>query len=80
MTLAEINNCLRMACTTETLLRGLRLGAVVGTLLMLINHSDRLLDGDAPHPLKILLTYCVPVLVSVWTSVSKDLAAARHSD
>ncbi len=53
--------------------RAAKLAAVVGTLLVLINQWGAV-TGPAPMDwLKVLLTYCVPYLVSTYTSVSKDL-------
>lgn len=51
--------------------RSLRAALLVGTILALINHGDRILamtlDGEAV--VKIMLTYLVPYSVSTWASV-----------
>lgn len=67
-----------LACNRNTLIRALRLALVVGTLLLLINQGDLLWRGEMPNLLKMVLTYCVPFGVSVWTSVAKDREVQRH--
>ena len=42
---------------------------VVGTILTIINHGDSILSGDFPHPLKIILTYFMPYIVTTWGSI-----------
>jgi len=69
-----LKDYLSLAGERETMVRGLRLALVVGSILILINYGDRLIVGEWPPVTKLVLTYCVPFLVSVWTSVSKDLA------
>ena len=41
---------------------------VVGTLLTTINHGDKILMGQYPPLIKVLLTYCVPFCVTTWGS------------
>ncbi len=53
-----------------TLLRALKVSALVGTILILINQGDLLVAGSAPPLWKILLTYTVPYAVSSWSSVA----------
>jgi hypothetical protein len=62
---------LSLAVRRDIVRRSARVAFVVGTLLALINHGDRLLqaDIDASVGLKILLTYLVPYCVSTWASV-----------
>jgi hypothetical protein len=62
--------------------RSLRVALVVGTLLTLINHGDRLLarDLDAMALVKILLTYAVPYCVSTWAAVQALRASAQRPD
>lgn len=62
---------LALARRRDVVLRALRVAAVVGTLLLLINYGDRLfagalLPGDT---FKMLLTYLVPYGVSTWSAV-----------
>lgn len=51
--------------------RATRIALIVGTLIALINHGDRMLTGtmDATAWLKCLLTFCVPYGVSTYSSV-----------
>ena len=59
------------------MLRSAKVALVVGTLLALINHGDKLLDGgfDMEALLKICLTYLVPYAVATWSAVQTTLAA-----
>jgi hypothetical protein len=42
----------------------------VGTVLIVINHGDVLIAGNAPPAIKIILTYCVPYCVTTWGAVT----------
>jgi hypothetical protein len=55
--------------------RSLRVAALVGTLLVVINQGDRLIDREMrPRDwVKIVLTYLVPFCVSTHASVSATL-------
>ncbi len=60
-----------MAREPDVVRRSLRVAAVVGTLLVAINYSDRALAG-ALGPAdwaKMLLTYCVPYGVATYAAV-----------
>ena len=63
---------LEIAGRPDVVRRSLRVAAVVGTLLVLINYADRLLSGQTVPAdwLKMVLTYCVPYAVSTYASVS----------
>jgi hypothetical protein len=68
---------IRLALRKDILARGLKIGAVVGTLLTAINYGDVLIAGEV-LPLmywKILMTYCVPFCVSTYASVEAARAA-----
>lgn len=60
--------------------RAAKLAAVVGTLLVLINQWEAVTGSAAMDWLKVVLTYCVPYLVSTYTSVSKDLTLLRQAE
>jgi hypothetical protein len=63
---------LNLAFSRGTRVRALKLAAVVGTILLLINQWEACV-GEAPVQwAKAILTYMVPYLVSTYTSVSKD--------
>lgn len=50
---------------------------VVGTILVSINHGDAILAGESPETHKIILTYCVPYLVTTWGAITGKLAAVK---
>ncbi|ERS81052.1 hypothetical protein Q672_06985 [Marinobacter sp. EVN1] len=60
--------------------RAAKLAAVVGTLLVLINQWEAVNGAASMDWLKVLLTYCVPYLVSTYTSVTKDLTLLREAE
>ena len=63
---------LAIATERSIVLRALRVAAVVGSILILINHGDALLHGDlsAGRTWRILLTLLVPYCVSTYSSVA----------
>lgn len=70
-------NWLRIAVRRDIVLRGLKVGVVVGMILVAINQGDAILagalSGDALW--KIPMTFCVPYLVSTYASVASVLAS-----
>jgi hypothetical protein len=70
---------LKSAVRKDVVLRGLRVGGIVGTILVAINQGDLLLAGTVPVEAlwKILLTYCVPYCVSTYASVSAIRSASE---
>lgn len=60
--------------------RAAKLAVVVGTLLVLINQWEAVTGFASIDWLKVVLTYCVPYLVSTYTSVSKDLMLLREAE
>jgi hypothetical protein len=69
---------LRMCFGDGTPLRALATAAVVGTLLIMINHGDLMIEGDLPPLTKVALTYCVPYLVTTWGAVTGKRAQWRR--
>lgn len=67
-----VQDWLRLATRPSVVRRALRTAALVGTLLIVINHGDALLHGhiDALGTLKMSLTVLVPYLVSTSSSVA----------
>jgi len=63
---------LKIAMRRDIVLRGLKIGAIIGTILVAINQGDLILTGqlDASAAWKILLTYLVPYCVATYGSVS----------
>lgn len=62
---------LRIATRGTVVRRALALAAIVGPILIAINHGDRLLAGDvdAVRLFKMSLTFLVPYCVSTVSSV-----------
>jgi hypothetical protein len=61
----------QVACRQEIVLSSVRVTAVVGILLNLINQWDAVaaMDPALIHWPRMLLTFCVPYLVSTYASV-----------
>jgi hypothetical protein len=64
--MADVKESLTYAFRPATVWRALRVSAVVGTLLAVINHYDEWIGGDTTtiNLFQIGLTYLVPYLVS----------------
>ncbi|OPX54999.1 hypothetical protein SAMN02745127_02882 [Oceanospirillum multiglobuliferum] len=60
-----------IATEKAILKRSIKVMAIVGTSLMLINHGDRLISNtlETEHIFKIVLTYLVPFSVATYSSV-----------
>lgn len=61
-----------LALRRDIVLRGLRISALVGTILVAINQGNYIVAGIIPVDAiwKIPLTYLVPYLVSTYASVA----------
>ena len=62
---------LNLALRKSVIRRAIKIALIVGCILALINHGDRIIFQDM-NPLdwfKILLTFCVPYCVSTVSSV-----------
>lgn len=57
--------------------RALATAIIVGTILNLINQGDALFSGAPLHWSKLIMTYCVPFMVSTHGAVSARLAALK---
>jgi hypothetical protein len=70
---------LDVALGADVVGRSLKVAAIVGTILALINYWDRLIPYslDLNAWVKIAMTYCVPYCVSSYGSVSAILAQAN---
>lgn len=62
--------------------RSLKFGVVVGTILIVINHGEALVDGDfsAERMLRMGLTVMVPYFVSTSSSVCAMREQAREKE
>ena len=63
----------------DTVGRALKVAAVVGSILILINQGDLVFQGKLPPPWKLLLTYCVPYSVSTYSAASFKVAYRRRT-
>jgi hypothetical protein len=59
-----VREALRIVLRPEHLRQTVTIALVVGTVLAAINHADVILRGDASAGTAIVLTYCVPFIVS----------------
>lgn len=53
---------------------------IVGTVLVGINHGDAIIQGESVSLIKVILTYCVPFLVTTWGAVTGKMSAAKLKD
>ena len=62
---------LQIITRRDVVRRSARVALLVGTILVLINHGDGLIAGQATATdiVKIAMTYCVPYCVSTYASV-----------
>ena len=70
-----------LALSGPVLRQALKIALIVGTLLALINHGERIFSGSLTQEniLQIILTYLVPYSVSTYSSVRAIQAhAASH--
>jgi len=67
----------RLALRKDILTRGIKVAAIVGTLLTAINFGDVLIAGEFLPAMywKISMTYCVPFCVSTYAGVEAARAA-----
>jgi hypothetical protein len=70
-----LNEWLKIAIRRDVVIRGAKVGLIVGTLLTAINHGDLILAGtlDVNSAWKIPLTYLVPYCVSTYAGVEAIL-------
>ena len=63
---------IEIALSPDVVRRSIKVGVLVGTILIAINYGDRLLTGSlaARDWIKMALTYLVPYSVSTYASVS----------
>ena len=66
-----IRDWLRIASTKPIVVRGLKYGLVIGSLLIVINHGNAIIDGsvDSARVIQMMLTLLVPYCVSTASSV-----------
>lgn len=61
-----------LAFSKQVVTRAIKVALIVGTLLALINHGERLfaMSLTGQDYFKVILTYFVPYAVSTWSAVS----------
>ncbi len=69
---------LSLAVSRPVVVRSLKVAMVVGTILALINHGEKIftLTLSSKEALKIILCYFVPYCVSTWSAAGALKAAA----
>ncbi|MFZ8972122.1 MAG: nitrate/nitrite transporter NrtS [Paracoccaceae bacterium] len=65
---------IELSITDGTPRKAFLTACVVGTILTAINHWETLLIGEYPPITKVILTYCVPYVVTTWGSVLGKLS------
>lgn len=70
-----IRNFIEIASQRSIVMRGLKYGLVVGSILIAINHGNAIVEGtvDATHIFQMVLTMLVPYCVSTASSVAAVL-------
>lgn len=66
----------RAAVQRDTVARALKVAAIVGTVLVLINQIDLLSAGHLPPIWQLILTYCVPYCVSTYSAAAFKVSFA----
>ncbi|MEQ8661730.1 MAG: nitrate/nitrite transporter NrtS [Gammaproteobacteria bacterium] len=79
MTTTTLREAAQLAASPAVVRRSARVALVVGSVLVAINHGDRLLGGSlsGTDGVKIVLTYCVPYCVSTYAAVGAMLQMRR---
>ena len=70
-----------IASSRKVLIPAIRIAVIVGTVLALINHGDKIFNMalSLNDCLKIILTYLVPYCVSTWSAVAA-IRASKNDD
>ena len=64
---------------SATIRRSIKVSAVVGTVLILINHWDKITAMTAPPAWQVALTYAVPFLVSAHSEAMASRKTGGHA-
>ncbi len=78
----KTNIWVETALRPEVLRRSWRVSLLVGTILVIINYSDRLFTGNmvSIDYIKIVMTYCVPFCVSTHASVNAIMEQQKDTE
>jgi hypothetical protein len=79
---AVMREWLRLAADPTVVRRGLAFSAVVGTVLVAVNHGDALMQGDISimRAVKMIVTMLIPYCVSTISSVGAMQTARRDRE
>lgn len=79
MFMDRLTYILQLACQRAVIWSSLKVAAIVGLILNLINQWSALIPPDpaAIHWPKLLLTFCVPYLVSTYASVITEIRRSK---
>ena len=69
-----------LACGGGTPWTALKTALVVGSLLVIINQYDKIIDGEWPPWPQIVLTYCVPYCVNTWGAIKAKMKQAEAGE
>ena len=77
-----MTNWLKIAMRRDVVIRGIKVGVIVGTILAAINHGDLIIARtlSAESAWKIALTYLVPYCVSTYAGVSAIISNSGKTD
>lgn len=66
----------------DILIRSTKIALVVGTILALLNHGDKIVNAQVSLTdiFKMTITYLVPFCVSTYSSVQNELSHYTHKD
>lgn len=73
----------RLAFSDGTPRQALKVGLIVGTILVLINQGDQIYAGEVPVLWKVALTYLVPYCVATYGAITakrRFLAVLKDRD
>lgn len=76
---SELRYFIKCACMRGTIVRALKVACVITPILTVVNHSQEIvaLDFSPRFILQALLTFCVPYLVSTYSSAMTMLAGMK---
>lgn len=79
--MTNIGEWLKLAADSKVVIRALKMASIVGCVLAVINHGDAIYHGQmtGDRVFKIVLTFCVPYLVSTISSVAAMREFARKA-
>lgn len=81
MDLKKLKIMCRITSNRFVVIKAFKIGLLVGTLLNFINQGDIIIAGQwgQIHWFKLVLTYCVPFGVSLYTALSMGMKFRPHT-